>query len=463
MNYCKYHPIIPATYACRHCTVNLCDNCTDEGKHAEHSNCFTCAHEVESLGSVNQAEPFWNRFDKAFRYPLNTQSLIIIIVLSILTSVVTYIPFGFLVYIVLMGTLLKYSFSCLQETANGMMTAPDIIAAEGDGSSLLWKLFLISVSVVGSLSIASAYLGAAITTLLSGVLIITLPATLIIFVMNDSVLAAINPFNQIKLINSIGLPYALLLCIILIMFASVGVINETMGGNFSFLSRTLQSMASNYYTIVLFHIMGYMLFQYQGNLGFTAREDYGERKTARTEPVRILAKIKIMVKEGGYGKAVKLFSHAVKSHPNNDTLNSEFFKYLLATKNTEYINEYASIYLQFLEKNQQSYKLMMSYKRLLQENPNYKLKSPELSFTIAKACEENGDPQSVIQLIKDFHKDFPGYEKSITAYELLANTLNDLPNMSKQTKQCRDFISRLKEKQKTPEKKESVQNKAFLE
>ncbi len=454
MNYCKYHPIIPATYACRHCIVNLCDNCTDEGKHVEYTVCFTCEREVESLGSVNQAEPFWNRFDKAFRYPLNTQSLIIIIVLSVLTSVVTYIPFGFLVNIVLMGTLLKYSFSCLQETANGMMNAPDIIAAEDDSSSLLWKLFLIAVSVVGSLSIASAYLGSAIPTLLSGVLIITLPATLIIFVMNDSVLAAINPLNQIKLINSIGLPYALLLCIILIMFASVGVINETMGGNFSFLSRTLQSMASNYYTIVLFHIMGYMLFQYQGKLGFTAREDYGERKIARTDPARILAKIKIMVKEGCYDKAVKLFSHAVNSYPNNDTLNGEFFKFLLAMKNTDYINKYASIYLLFLEKNQQSYKLMMSYKRLLRENPNHKFNSPELSFAIAKACEENGDSYSVIKLIKGFHKDFPEYKNLIPAYELMANTLNELPDMSKQTKQCRDFISGLKEKQKKPEKME---------
>ncbi len=460
MNYCKYHPVAPATYACHHCSVTLCDNCIDEGKHGEQSKCFTCEREVESLGSVNQAEPFWNRFDKAFRYPLNTQSLIIIIVLSLLTSVVTYVPYGFLIYIVLTGTLLKYSFSCLQETANGMMKAPDIIAAEGDSSSLLWKLFVMAVIVAGSIGFVSNYLGTAIAILLSGVLVITLPATFIIFVMNDSVLAAINPLNQIKLINSIGLPYALLLCIIMIMFASIGVIEEAMWGNFSFLSRTLQSMASNYYTIVLFHIMGYMLFQYQGNLGFTAREDHGERKTARTGPVRTLAKIKITVKEGRYDQAVKLFSRAVKEYPNNDTLNREFFKFLLATKNTPQINKFASVYLWFLEKNQQSYKLMMSYKQLLRENANYALNSPELSFAIAKACEENGDPHSVVQLIKGFHKDFPDYEELIPAYELMANTLNELPNMSKQTKQSRDYVTHLKQKQKTPEKVELSQDKA---
>jgi hypothetical protein len=97
---------------------------------------------------------------------------------------------------------------------------------------------------------------------------------------------------------------------------------------------------------------------------------------------------------------------------------------------------------------------MMSYKRLLRENPNYKHNGPELSFSIAKACKENGDSHSVIKLIKGFHKDFPDYKNLIPAYELMENTLNELPDMSKQTKQCRDFIFRLKEKQKKPEKME---------
>lgn len=445
MKCCKYHPIAAATYACGHCSVELCDQCADEGKYGSDVLCFICEKELESLGSVNQAEPFWHRFDKGFRYPLNTQSIILIISLALLTSVAGYLPFSVIIYLSLTGALFKYSFSCLQETANGLMIAPDITAAYGDGLGLLWRLLIIVVVIFGFIMTAYSFFGSAMAVLIGGLLVAALPATLIIFAMSDSILEAVNPLKQMKLITSIGLPYGLLLAIIMIMSASVGVISGVIGNDFSFLSTILQSVVSNYYTIVLFHTMGYMLFQYQGELGYTAREDYGERKTLRSDTARLLTRIKINVKEGNYSQALKLFHQGVQQHQNDDSLNSEFFKFLVASKNNQQIDKFAPIYLNYLEKNQQSYKLMMSFKQLLKVYNNYLPDTPELRFSMAKVCEENGDPELTVKLLKGLHKDFPDYSQLIPAYELVANAFDLIPDKSKQAKKCRSFIKHLEE------------------
>jgi hypothetical protein len=48
------------------------------------------------------------------------------------------------------------------------------------------------------------------------------------------------------------------------MSGSVSFIGELISGETSIIFLGLQIAASNYYTLVVFYLMGYMLFQYQG-------------------------------------------------------------------------------------------------------------------------------------------------------------------------------------------------------
>ncbi len=134
MNYCKYHPLDGATYYCRQCNVHLCDCCINDDINKRHSvHCFICESVLESLGSANTVVPFWRRLTEAFKYPLNSSSMSLIVITSVISVLALLMPFLFILSVVMYlfaaGAILKYSFTCLERTAIGEMKAPDVLEA----------------------------------------------------------------------------------------------------------------------------------------------------------------------------------------------------------------------------------------------------------------------------------------------------------------------------------------------
>ena len=124
--FCKYHPIEAATYFCSRCQKYTCDSCSNEDTHSGGVSCFLCSRPLKSLGSAATEEPFWRRLDKSFKYPLNTYALVMIVGVSILSSILAYVPFAILWQLMLTGAMVSYCFACLKQTAIGNFTAPDI-------------------------------------------------------------------------------------------------------------------------------------------------------------------------------------------------------------------------------------------------------------------------------------------------------------------------------------------------
>ncbi len=453
MSYCKYHPLAAATFACRDCQIDTCDACSNEDKHGRDVRCFLCDQPLDSLGAANQTEPFWRRFDQSFRYPLNAQSITVIVILSAVSAVALHLPFALLWYCAATGALIKYGFSCLQNTAQGDMTAPDITASYGDGVGLVLRLLVIIVAISAAVFGLFTLLGVGAGSLAASLAVAALPAIIIMFAMTDRIIEAINPVNVFRLISAIGLPYGLLLAIILVMMGSMEFISTLIGEDLSFVSMTLNAIVSNYYSLVIFHIMGYMLFQYQGELGFAAREDGAETPAPREDQAWVLAKAQILVKEGRYGEALALLASALEKLPNNELLNTQYFELLLACSSehqadiTGRLQKFASAYLRFLEKNRQPHKMIASFNRVLKSLPDFKPDSASLRLLLARSLRNNGNGRAALQLLNGLHKQFPDAEELIPAYQLMADILDNLPNMGVQAEKCRALIATLQRHQ----------------
>lgn len=453
MDYCNYHPLTPASYSCEVCHTLNCAACVDEGEQRAEQRadrktaqkageiCFNCTRPVEYLGAVNQATPFWRRLEESFRYPLKAHSLILIVAVSILGSVLAYAPLALLWYLLLTGAFLKYSFSCLEQSARGLLVPPDVSEAYSGGMALLGNLLV--MLLVAGLAVFGAYryLGPQMAGVLAFMIIIALPAVIIMYGMTESVMDALNPLNLLHLIAAVGLPYGLLLAFIMIMSASVGVINQLIGYEYSLLSNSLQSMVANYYTVVMFHIMGYMIFQYQGELGFTAGEDFGETISPRSARDRLAAAIGIKLKEGDYNGVVGLFNSALKTFPNDKEFNRQYFEFLYATGRN--VEEAACRYLDYLIRSQQEHLLTLIYKRVLQLVPGYRPDSAASRHELAIACKEGGDSLSAVKLINGLHRDFEKYPRLVEAYELMADALDDIPHRHEAAEKCRALVKRL--------------------
>lgn len=444
MDYCTYHPLAPATYRCQFCHTENCDHCADEGETGGDARCFSCARSLEHLGAVNVATPFWRRLQESFRYPLNPHALTLIIVVSVLSIVASHLPLSLLWTLILTGAFMKYSFSCLENTARGLLVPPDISDAYDGGLVVMFHLYIMLAVASGSIVATAFYMGFQAAILLSVLLVIAAPAMIIIYGLNESLLEAMNPLNILRLITSVGLPYGLLLAFVMIMSASVALISQLIGEHVAALSTLLQSVVANYYSIVLFHIMGYMIFQYQGALGFTAREDDGT-DNIRSPRDRLAAHITIRLKEGDYNQVVALFDEALTKFPNDREFHRQRFEFFYATERD--LPNASSRYLKFLYDSGQDHMLVMVYKRVLTLCPDYLPDNPGLRHHLALACRDAGDSRNAVRLINGMHKQFAEYPELGQAYELMAEALDDLPNQSQQAEKCRQFAQRLNTQQ----------------
>ncbi|MFC3115203.1 hypothetical protein [Cellvibrio fontiphilus] len=445
MNYCKYHPLDGATYYCENCQAHQCDHCVDDAQ--PQSRCFVCGAVAESLGAGNLVQPFWRRLPEAFKYPLNASSMSLIVITSIASVVAVLMPFlwllSILLYLFAAGSLLKYSLTCLEHTALGEMKAPDVMDAYQGGLGLLLKLIVISVVLTLLVGGVAYYVGPAVGGILGFLVVVCFPAILIRFAQTESLLEAMNPVAALALIGAIGLPYGLLMAFILIMMTSVGLLQEWIGQLFPAVSYLLQSMVSSYYTLVAFHLMGYMLFQYQDQLGYSARIEDDEEQPKREEADRIAAQIQVLLKEGDYERVVTLYYQAFKQFPNDARFFESFFELLYVCKKAALMADFGSLYLNFLNRKKRIDKLTPAFKQIRLIAPDFLPDVPALRLQLAGLFKQQGDNALVIKLLNGMHKQFPDYPELPQAYFLLADTLAQLPNMQAQADKCRQMAQQL--------------------
>jgi tetratricopeptide (TPR) repeat protein len=446
MSYCQFHPLNAATWHCQQCYYDMCDCCIDEGKYNNYQRCMACNTPVESLGPAYSATPFWQRMEESFRYPLKADAIALIIGVALVDVAVSIVPMAFIFQVLLLGMVFSFSFECLKQTAMGSMLAPDITSAYGKGSVIMLRLLLILTFFVVVVSAANEVFGKSFASLLLFMLVVAMPAVIIRYGLSESIMAAINPLAIISLISTIGMPYALILAFIMIMASSVGVINETLEA-LPYLSSILQSITSNYYMIVMFHIMGYMIFENQAELGFSARENNGEEQAARSEQERLKSRLQVYLKEGRYKEMIQLYEDAINTNINNNGLIEDCFRFLISSHNTEYMQEFASFYLEYLAKKQQADQLYNVYIRTLIMLPYFLPDTAEVRYALARVLYDRGDFKSAVKMLNGLHKAFSDFVELPQAYHLMAESLEALPNMQAQASKYRQFALKLEKAQ----------------
>lgn len=462
MDYCNYHPMAPATYHCPQCQIDCCDLCVDDSDLEHGVRCLKCHGELTLLAAEYRVTPFWRRLQESFRYPLNLQTLVLIATVSVVTTLTAMAAsaqlVAFIINLAATGIMMKYAFLCLQETSAGNLEAPELTEAYQGGIALVLRLMLMLFLMMAAVFTVGVFVHPGLAGLLGFYFIIAFPASLIQFAISEDTLAALNPLNSFRLIAAIGLPYGLLIALILVMVGSVSVIHQFIGYEFSIIALSLQAMASNYYFVVVFHIMGYMLFQYQGRLGYSARE-HGD-VTGRSEEAVALAHLDMLLKEGRYDALREGYTRALERFPSSKALYGRYFDFLIQAKNAQWLSDFAERYLRFLHHQGHSELLGQSYRSTRTVLPGFLPGSPELRLALARDCHRKDDARGVVSLINGMQREHPDFPQLPAALDILADALQLLPNLADKATACRALAERVREAQKAraaadPERQES--------
>ncbi len=458
MESCKFHPITPSVFSCGHCQDGYCDRCVDHSVGGE-AHCFICGGHVEYQVTTDNVDPFWRRLEKAFKYPLNSQALMMVFGLSIASAILTALPLqgllAFIPQLLIAGLTVNYAFLCMTRTSEGEMEAPPLADAWSGSLGILLKLFLMVIVIFIGLNALVSYVPPFVATIGIIVLFLGLPAILMSFAHTNSIIESVNPFNYVRIMFTVGVPYFVLLIFLFIMMTSVGILSSLVNQELAAVATILETSIANYYAVVAFHLMGYMLFQYQGKLGYSTGDDDAMLVKAEPEDV-ILAHVNIQLKQGHYQRAAELLRDGIAANKRARSLWLRCFDVLYRTENRKELQTFADPYFHHLLESAQTDRIASDYKKTKQRLPRYVPAHAHLRFAIANACHRAGDAMSTVQLINGLHKLAPDYDNLIPAYQLMHQALQDIPAMAGQAEQCAKMITQLQRQQKSVAKPQPV-------
>jgi len=437
---CHYHPGEPAKWHCGECQTHYCSRCMpDADARQRKALCPHCSKAMRYLGAATDAVPFWNRIGAFFRYPFHSDPLIVIAICTLVPVIAPANLIGILIWIVLALALFKYTYAVINHTAEGHLKPPPVaVAFTGSGFDIVILQLLVFV-VLGALVGAAAMLGGPLLAMLAvAFVVLALPASIMVLAMERSVGAAVNPLNLAQIIARIGTPYFLLYGYLILLTLASGAAQDFALNHFPlWFSQPLAGFLNSTFTLILFHMLGYLLFQYQEELGFATDVQDGEafaQSQNRDRSARFDADIDMNLKDGNYDRVQSMLREALKRDPDNALRLAQLYKLLMARRDIPELRRYHARILDWLANCNDGEATAELVNELQSADPTFRLEDPELSVRCASAMYHRSQFKPALRLLQDFHKRFPDSDQLAPAYLLVAQILaNGLSQWEKAT------------------------------
>jgi tetratricopeptide (TPR) repeat protein len=381
---------------------------------------------------ANTISPFWNRLPKFFVYPFHPRPLLLMIVLAIATVLFTKANvFTMLIRFAIWGVMLKYSYAALKSTAHGSLSPPKISAETiSDDFGVVFKQIGIYIAVGVAFGLVAASVGPILGLLFLLFAILSLPAMIIVLVATSSLLHALNPMVFARMAWRIGWGY-------LLMYLFLGFL----GSAPAFLGRYiivylpagthlfLWTMAQSFYTLISYHLMGYVIFQYHEEIGYEVDIDEEVLSSSgvpgeRDADNELLNRVDIFIKEGRIDEAISLIRDETGGSISDLGLAERYYNLLKVKQQTPEMLKHGKSYLDLLAEAGQKDRLCEVYSECVSRDAGFTT-SPSTLLKVASSVNESGNPRGAIEAYKRFIKTHPKNPLIPKAYFLAANIVNE--------------------------------------
>lgn len=447
--FCKYHSEMPARWTCGHCQINFCKNCI-ANENTQISTCPVCGQQLESLGAGNLIRPFWQRIPQFFLYPLQFPPLLFMLLLTVISIIVNKVPadtmpFAILIELAMVMLFFKYAYVVLEHTAQGFLQAQRI-----RGKLLIdnletpfKQLFIVFVFFIGLSELSELnsqvplYIGIFITALI-------FPASVMVLAVEHRLLRAINPVILLGTIHRIGNAYFIMCLFLLLLLLGVTQATYMM---LDYLPASIYMPVGNfiimYFALIMFNMMGYVLYQYHEELGYNIEHEYEEVSESNvwpheTEPE--LRKIEILFHEGKLTDAQQQLIQIIREHPGNMQYRERLHRLLLARADMEGLRQHSADYIGRLMLENRPSEALRVFTDCYKLDRDFKFGNGRQRFMMAQLLNNNGQARAALNLLTNLHVDFPGYAGIPEAYLLVARILCESFNEDKKARQILEFL-----------------------
>ncbi|GMQ91170.1 MAG: DUF4013 domain-containing protein [Gammaproteobacteria bacterium] len=434
---CKYHPSVPAQWECIECNIDLCPGCIKkEPPPSTNAICPVCNRYLQAISISNIIKPFWARIPFFFTVPASAQSLFYILALSIGIAIFASIPsiFSFIPVLVMLLAFLRYAYVILDSTAFGRSKPPPIdynMVTSELGQPI--KQFLVFLVMGFVLVFVSRKFGPIAGLSLYFIFVLSIPATVMIIAIENSFIQAINPAMWFSIITRIGWSY-LLLCLFLFLlgigfFVATGML---VGENTAkIVTLFVISFVFMYFALIMFSMMGYVLYQYHEELGFAVSDEFeqasasGSSESAKQAEDPEVQHVNILISEGKHEEASGMLREALRKDPGNLILRDRYHKLLAMRKDVDQMLLHGKGYINQLILDHKLQGALGVYRDCITVKQDFRIANPDQVHELAQYAMQTRAYKLALALLNGFANHYSGHKDIPRNYFLAAKVLSE--------------------------------------
>jgi tetratricopeptide (TPR) repeat protein len=455
---CRYHPTRSAQWVCDTCGATFCPDCIlvrthDIGIETQTLHlCPACRIPARWLGIESAIDPFWQRMPRLFLYPLSRWPLILMLVIAALSTLFSgrSLFFG-IMQIILWGMTIKYSYAALTATASGDLKPPplDTRTLSDDFHQVFKQIILFAVIGVGFV-MAAAGGGRFLAIVFYLLAMLMAPAMIILLATTNSLIRALNPVLFIGLAMRIGWSYLLLYFFLSLLGGAPVVLARYVAPYLPApLFIFLFSLAKVYYTIISYHLMGYVILQYHRQIGYEVNYEDFRDPEAQAQPAEtdenalLLNRVNLLIKEGRHDEAMEALKTAGGVDGLEDVgLSERYYTLLKIKKRADLLKKHRPRHLDLLSDAGRKNEALQLYRECVTDDSTFVPPAKTL-FNLGSWFNETGKSKAAIAAFNRLVKAHPDDPLVPKAYFRAAQIFHDrLMNPDRARKILRGLVSR---------------------
>ena len=439
--FCDGHPTRNAHWNCPNCNALLCPECVAQRESERFGHrrslhfCPKCNQEVDWVGVENLIGPFWNRMPRIFAYPISIAPVILMAVLALATM---FFSGPGLFSLLMKGTLwlvvIKYSFESLKATAGGNLKPPPVNAETiSNDFGQVFKQFGIYIALFLVFGWISAQVGLAVGIVFLLAALFFVPSMIMLLVTTGSLIHALNPVMFVGLTFRIGWAY-------LLMYFFLFLLGSAPAYLFQFLIKFLPAethlmfygFAESFYTIVSYHLMGYVILQYHDRIGYKVDfEDFKDPNAEEYTPKEVdpdeavLREVAPLIQEGKLDEAITTIQKmTLHQGIKGINLSERYYTLLKMKKRQAELLAHGVGHLDKLTGKNHKPKALAVFSECRKIDTNF-LPRADALFKLAGWINETGKTQAAVTIYNLLVKSYPQHPLVPKSYFRIAQLFHD--------------------------------------
>jgi tetratricopeptide (TPR) repeat protein len=210
------------------------------------------------------------------------------------------------------------------------------------------------------------------------------------------------------------------------------------------MSLAVYSFVTMYFYLMMFNMMGYILYQYHEELGFSVDVDAHEHlQTNNKEEVAVspqLRAIEILIHEGRQDQALKELQAIIKANPSDVEARDRMLKLVRITGHEMLHTEQARDFISYLIGESKMAFAARVFEAAYEYDKQFRPAKPVERLDMAKYLRQNNQGKLAMAILNNLHRDFPSFDRVPEAYLIVAQLLAEKFNDDERAIQVLEFV-----------------------